>query len=345
MGIKRYAQMDGLRAAAAMAVVMIHVTAGAQGRIALSINQLARFSVPLFLMLSGFGHAAGARADEDWLTVCRRRLWRVLPAYLVWSALYLLVDAAFRRPHAHPLRDLLTGNAYMHLYYVFVLLQFVLISLLLQRAVKRFPVASLCGAGAVSLVLQSVLCLQALGSIRLPAFPVPMVLWFAPWLIFYVGGLWLGRRPAQSTIGRGSVVAIIALWGVSAALVLLTAKRFPALRSLSLRPDLTLYVFASWLLLWMLFGLVRKTPRPIYMVSRLSFGLYLSHPLVLRLWSEWAARQRPVIYLRMWQSYLMAVFGGLLTAFMLSWLPFGYLLGGARKSILTEEQNGEKNRD
>lgn len=55
--MRRFPQMDGLRAAAAMAVVMIHTTAGAAGWPAVCCNQLARFSVPLFLMLSGFGHA------------------------------------------------------------------------------------------------------------------------------------------------------------------------------------------------------------------------------------------------------------------------------------------------
>ena len=70
--MKRYEQMDGLRALAAMAVVMIHVTAGAAGMIPVACNQLARFAVPLFLMLSGFGHAAGSRAGETWWPVCRR---------------------------------------------------------------------------------------------------------------------------------------------------------------------------------------------------------------------------------------------------------------------------------
>ena len=342
--MKRYEQMDGLRALAAMAVVMIHVTAGIAGMIPVACNQLARFAVPLFLMLSGFGHAAGSRAGEMWWPVCRRRLGRVLPAYLVWSVLYLALDTACGRPHAHPVRDLLTGNAYMHLYYVFILIQFVLLSLLLQRAVERFPAVMLCIAGAVSLLLQGVLCLQALGRVKLPAFPVPMVLWFAPWLLFYVGGLWLGKHPPQGVPSVWRMMGLAALWGASAALVLLTAKRFPAVRPLSLRPDLTLYVFTSWLLLWALFSLPHHLPRPVRAVSRLSFALYLSHPLIMRLWNEWTTRQDPVIYLDLWQSYLMTFFGGLLIALVLSKLPFGQLLGGApRKKInATEDLHGEK---
>ena len=52
----RFRQMDGLRAAAALAVVMIHVSAGRMNPVGVSCNQTARFAVPLFIMLSGYGH-------------------------------------------------------------------------------------------------------------------------------------------------------------------------------------------------------------------------------------------------------------------------------------------------
>lgn len=52
----RIRQMDGLRAVAALAVVMIHVSAGRMNPVGVSCNQTARFAVPLFIMLSGYGH-------------------------------------------------------------------------------------------------------------------------------------------------------------------------------------------------------------------------------------------------------------------------------------------------
>ena len=50
----RIRQMDGLRAVAALAVVMIHVSAGRMNSVGVSCNQTARFAVPLFIMLSGY---------------------------------------------------------------------------------------------------------------------------------------------------------------------------------------------------------------------------------------------------------------------------------------------------
>ncbi|MEF2863819.1 MAG: hypothetical protein U0N76_05665, partial [Eubacteriales bacterium] len=66
------------------------------------------------------------------------------------------------------------------------------------------------------------------------------------------------------------------------------------------------------------------------------FGLYLAHPLVLRLWNEWTTRQPQVTYLRLWQMFALALAGGLAIAAILSYLPFGEYLGGAkrRKKIL-----------
>lgn len=135
----RFRQMDGLRAAAALAVVMIHVSAGQTTDAELVWNQLSRFAVPMFLVLTGFGHA-GALAEgkfepQGW-TAVRRRLSRVLPPYFLWSAAYLVLEALCGTPHKHPLFDLLTGGAYVHLYYIFILVQFVLLADFLRRTLR-----------------------------------------------------------------------------------------------------------------------------------------------------------------------------------------------------------------
>ena len=92
--------------------------------------------------------------------------------------------------------------------------------------------------------------------------------------------------------------------------------------------------------LWELCSFAKTLPRPVRALSRLSFALYLSHPLIMRLWNEWTIRQDPVIYLRLWQSYLMTFIGGLLIAFLLSWLPHGELLGGAAKQTKRKNNGG-----
>ena len=121
------------------------------------------------------------------------------------------------------------------------------------------------------------------------------------------------------------------LWMLSAACVLLTAHFFPSLAPSSLRPDLVLYVFTTGLLLWTLCSRTQTLPAPVRFIARHSFGLYLAHPMVLRLWNVWTTHHDPVIYLRLPQMYLLGLIGGLAGAAALSLLPFGTLLGGARR--------------
>ena len=137
--------MDGLRAVAALAVVMIHVSAGRMNPVGVSCNQIARFAVPMFIMLSGYGHMHSwlQHSGQSAVQTAKRRLKRVLPAYLVWSVLYLAVDAVFGKPHAHPIKNILTGGSYVHLYYIFILVQLILLSELFCRAVERHPAVTL----------------------------------------------------------------------------------------------------------------------------------------------------------------------------------------------------------
>ena len=186
--------MDGLRAAAALAVVMIHVSAGgATGTLSMLCNQLSRFAVPMFLVLTGFGHA-GALAEgkfepQGW-TAVRRRLSRVLPPYFLWSAAYLVLEALCGTPHKHPLFDLLTGGAYVHLYYIFILVQFVLLADFFCIAMQRHPRRLMLCAAAATFGMQMLIACQANGMLMFHA-PLSLVRLFFGWTLFYTGGIWL----------------------------------------------------------------------------------------------------------------------------------------------------------
>ena len=136
---KRYPQMDGLRAAAAAGVVMIHVSAGRAGTIAALCNVLARFAVPLFILLSGFGHGGDDQDISAPLKLFAKRMKRILPPFVLWSLIYLAVEAFFGKPHETPLWDLVSGGAYIHLYFIIVLIQLEILYVPLYRRCGARP--------------------------------------------------------------------------------------------------------------------------------------------------------------------------------------------------------------
>ena len=166
------------------------------------ISPLIRFVVPLFFIISGF--VLGIHHRDPGYRVDRRSFWRrrlttlVVP-FLAWNVLYMLIlEVAQGQPIAdvQTLLSLLTG--YMHLYYVFVLLQFLVLYTLLGNHVN-------------ARTLLVCLILAALSSIAFYAFSGAL-LWklgpdehqfewrwgklFLGWAVFFFWGLWLGYTPA-----------------------------------------------------------------------------------------------------------------------------------------------------
>lgn len=210
--------MDGLRAVAALAVVMIHVSAGRMNSVGVSCNQTARFAVPLFIMLSGYGHMHSwlQHSGQSAVQTAKRRLQRVLPAYLVWSVLYLAVDAVFGKPHAHPIKNILTGGSYVHLYYIFILVQLILLSELFCRAVERHPAVTLLLSAGLTFGMEIVLYLLTVGQLQWQ-FPVAPIGLFVCWPLFYNIGAWLAKSGLSD---RLRLRVCLPLWALSAVLVL-----------------------------------------------------------------------------------------------------------------------------
>jgi probable poly-beta-1,6-N-acetyl-D-glucosamine export protein len=154
---KRVAEMDMARGLATLAVVAIHVSAdpliqNARGGgitwLYLLANVAARFAVPVFVTLSGMG-LAFSRRPEGYFSFEKRRLSKLLPAYICWSVLYSLTRGyldgpatlmqSLRVPVWHVLTDILTGEGSYHLYFVPLIVILYLLFPLLRRVLSTWP--------------------------------------------------------------------------------------------------------------------------------------------------------------------------------------------------------------
>lgn len=218
----RLTGIDFLRVLSMFGVILIHVTSTfiyyeSHAQLlgmnpAFFLNQATRFSVPLFLLLSGFSLGIGQR-PVSYPAFLKRRCTRVVLPYVVWTLLYELYNCGFD-PRAWLelgpsvwLRDLLTGQPASHLYFIPILVQFYLLYPLLRRWVDRRPGQSLFWSLAVTLFFQSLYYAQCLGLVSADH---GFTLWFSfpVWMFYFVLGMVLGRADFAALQRRCREVAV-----------------------------------------------------------------------------------------------------------------------------------------
>ena len=118
------------RAIAIIAVVMIHTTPAGQWQV--FCKPFINFAVATFIFLSGYLTKAD---NENWLKFYIRRVTRVLVPYIIWTVIYSIPDIRSAGPSAL-VKNLLCANATTTLYYIFVYIQFVLLTPLLGKLAK-----------------------------------------------------------------------------------------------------------------------------------------------------------------------------------------------------------------
>lgn len=127
--------VDALRILSILAVIFIHTTTKTLATSAyalekipftLFLNQVFRFAVPLFFMISGFVLELNYHLNENYLTYLKRRLNRIFIPYVFWSGVYYFFVYS-KNHNSNFLNSLLQGDASYQLYFIPTLLIFYLI--------------------------------------------------------------------------------------------------------------------------------------------------------------------------------------------------------------------------
>ena len=269
---RRLPEVDGLKAAGIVTVVLIHALRAPWdpeiSGLELWLAQVTHFGVPAFLCASGFLYASG---PTDRATTWRR-LRRILLPYLVASAVAQLLrhGADLPYPGDAPLSDLLLGSSLSHYYYVPV----ITVLVVLTPGIAQLPRPALVAGTAVLLAGQWLVEAYSVGRISFYWQLRNPLLW---WGYFMLG--WLARlheaslRAWLSPRRRAVVVALVATV-VSLAVVGAFAERVPRLLATS----------ASWLENYAILALIAGVascasalPRPLRVLSDATYAMYLYH--------------------------------------------------------------------
>lgn len=126
-----------------MAVVLIHTTTRtleASGfnitgfSWTLFLNQISRFAVPLFFLISGLVLELSYKEGTSYWSFIKKRFSKIFIPYIFWSIFYYLL--IYNQNHDSLVKVILTGNASYQLYFIPALCIFYLIFPLLHKIYK-----------------------------------------------------------------------------------------------------------------------------------------------------------------------------------------------------------------
>jgi surface polysaccharide O-acyltransferase-like enzyme len=292
------AWVDAARVTAILAVIAIHTVASLVANRSLPeswwfgniVDSASRWSVPLFVMLSG-ALLLGGKAADDPISFYRRRLSRIVPPLVVWSVIYL-VYGHFNADNPHTVDDavayVLAGRPYFHLYFLYLIAGLYAVAPILR------PLVALPGSRVLAVSVLVLFAIEMADDFILVSGHgggTNAVTRFVPYVGYFLAGPLLTRVPP--TRGRVTAAAVAAVVGIAATAVgthLLLAnvgfgKGFYFYEYLSVTTvPVTLAVFA--LFTWsapQMEGLAARLPgRSLSIVAGATLGIYVLHPLVMQ---------------------------------------------------------------
>ncbi|ARU62162.1 hypothetical protein CBW65_14990 [Tumebacillus avium] len=289
----RLREIDFIRAIAALSVIAIHITASyvtdtALGR---AWNEIMRYAVPLFIILSGFVlyNIEMGRPRLSYLQFQRKRIGKVLIPYVLWTLLYVLYIArqflrdngveGIPRLWGPTLDHLYYGTAFYHLYFLIITFQLYLLYPLLRDAMNRKPFWLLGGTFLLTLYAQTSLYMGWDTGWRFTSFPF--------WVFYFVFGMYFARNRADWKPKLQSNSVWVGLLWLGSLAVLFLDGYFTKKWAYSIKPSVMLYTILSFLFFYVaalrFVDTKSRFGKLLDWLSAQSFLIFLLHPLVLNL--------------------------------------------------------------
>lgn len=262
------------RAFAIIAVVMIHTTP--LGNYQVLCRPFINFSVATFLFLSGY---LTKIENDNWGAFYKKRIIRVLIPYVIWTVLYTLSSKHLGKLPA----NLLTAKAAAPMYYIFVYIQFVLLTPLLGKlATSRYQFLGWFVA-PISVIVFKYYWLLTGQELN----PYVSLIWgdtCLGWFTFYYLGLLLGNRIIEKNY---SLKTLALLYIFSIVLQIAEGYGWLMLGETNCGTQLKLTSFLTSSLFLLIAYAILKSDRFdiknkfLRMLGDYSFGIYLCHIMVI----------------------------------------------------------------
>ena len=172
--------IQALRGLSILAVVIIHTLY--QDPLRIIVRPFVVYAVALFIFLSGYL----TKTDiDDKLSFMKKRIVKVLIPYLVWSLIYL-----YTQDFSDFVFKLLTGSVCVAFYYIFVYIQFVILTPLIVRLAK----SKYSWVGWLITPLSTFVCRYVFKYYGLTFLDKNFKYFFFAWFIYYYMGIFMGNK-------------------------------------------------------------------------------------------------------------------------------------------------------
>ncbi|MCA1031328.1 acyltransferase [Bacillus timonensis] len=281
----RYGNLDMLRGIAIIGVILIHISGtmlvtfvnGSFSEvIAIFVNQASRYAVPVFLFLSGLGLTLSNSLEKGYFLFIRHRITKIILLYFVWNVIYYLFVIGVNSGSFNIIifiKNFILGSNYYHLYYVpLIILFYLLYPLLLKIGDKKVGVAFILLITIMSQISDKFIEYNLLNN---PSN-------FLNWIFYFVLGIWFARN-IQNIISftKRYQKVITLLFLLTFTVVFVESYISNGHITTSMRPTVILFTIMFILAVFCLE--FEKIPlyKYIIMLSKMSYGIYLSHILIL----------------------------------------------------------------
>ncbi len=265
-----------LRAVAIIAVVLIHTCP--LGIWQPIVKPFVNFAVALFLFISGY-----LTKDKivDYKQFYKKRISKVLIPYIIWTVIYSICEGNSSRI----LLNLLTSKANGILYYIFVYIQFVLLTPFLFKLIKsKFYLVGYIIA-PVSVILFKYIWLIP-GLELNPYIDLVYGISCIGWFTFYYLGLSLGNNKIKKEFKINRLVfyyLITIIMQLVEGLILFAIGDAKCGTQLKISSLLSSSVFILIAYCYLNNGKLKKNNKILKMIGDYSFGIYLVHVLIMKL--------------------------------------------------------------
>lgn len=277
-----------MKGIAIIGVIAIHVTGSSYGYedTSLTFNttviwrQFVNFSVPLFLTISGYFLASKKISDfNNYYSFIKKQIPRVIIPYCLWGILYIGLDLLRGEEINNTIFKFLSFQISTPFYFIFLILQFYLLLPILKKLAKNK------GGVIVSALISFLSCLVIFYLRYFTNTHLPIIIYaglFPTWMVFYVLGMYL-------KMNKINVKSKILLLFFVISFILSLAETYYiyglfndiANSVTAVKISSFLYSISLVLLLFRLREKIISFPPFMVYLGQISFGLYLSHMLIL----------------------------------------------------------------